>query len=148
MAMNKIFTIGFTGKPAEKFFSLLEKNSIKKLIDVRLNNVSQLAAFSKRDDLEYFLRKILSCDYIHRPDLAPTETILKNYKMKIINWDIYTDEYIKLLNSRNIILHLKKDEIVDSVFLCSERQPKYCHRRLLVEYLQKHWNNFEIIHLI
>jgi uncharacterized protein (DUF488 family) len=145
--MNKIFTIGFTGKTAEKFFSLLEENNIKKLIDVRLNNVSQLAAFAKKDDLEYFLKKILSCDYIHRPDLAPTEIILKNYKMKIINWDIYTDEYIKLLNSRNIILSLKKDEIVNSVFLCSERQPKYCHRRLLVEYLQKHWNNFEIIHL-
>jgi uncharacterized protein (DUF488 family) len=145
--MNKIFTIGFTGKTAEKFFSLLEENNIKKLIDVRLNNVSQLAAFSKKDDLEYFLKKILSCDYIHRPDLAPTEIILKNYKMKIINWDIYTDEYIKLLNSRNIILSLKKDEILNSVFLCSEHQPKYCHRRLLVEYLQKYWNNFEIIHL-
>ena len=146
--MNKIFTIGFTGKTAEQFFSLLEKNSIKKLIDVRLNNISQLAAFAKKDDLEYFLKKILSCDYIHRPDLAPTEVILKNYKTKVINWDTYTDEYIKLLNSRNIVLQLKRDEIMNSVFLCSEHQPKYCHRRLLVEYLQKQWYNFEIIHLL
>ena len=146
--MNKIFTIGFTGKTAEQFFSLLEKNSIKKLIDVRLNNISQLAAFAKKDDLEYFLKKILSCDYIHRPDLAPTEIILKNYKTKVINWDTYTDEYIKLLNSRNIALSLKRDEIRDNVFLCSEHQPKYCHRRLLVEYLQKQWDNFEIIHLL
>jgi len=145
--MNKIFTIGFTGKSAEFFFSLLEENNIKKLIDVRLNNVSQLAAFAKKDDLEFFLKRILSCEYIHRPDLAPTEIIFKNFKKKIINWEVYTNEYIKLLNSRNIVSCLKKDEIMNSVFLCSEHQPKFCHRRLLVEYLQKQWNDFEIIHL-
>jgi uncharacterized protein (DUF488 family) len=106
--MNKVFTIGFTGKSAKRFFSLLEENNIKKLIDVRLNNVSQLAAFAKKDDLDFFLKRILSCDYIHRPDLAPTETTLKNYKTKIISWEIYTYEYNKLLDSRAIISHLKK----------------------------------------
>ena len=146
--MNKIFTIGFAGKSAKSFFSLLEENNIKKLIDVRLNNVSQLAAFAKKDDLEFFLKKILSCEYIHRPDLAPTEIIFKNYKNKIINWEVYTAEYIKLLNSRNITSSLKKDEIVNGVFLCSEHQPKFCHRRLLVEYLQKQWDDLEIIHLV
>ena len=146
--MNKIFTIGFTGKSAESFFSLLEENNIKKLIDVRLNNVSQLAAFAKKNDLEFFLKKILSCEYIHMPDLAPTEIILDNFKNKIITWDVYTVEYIKLLGSRNITSFLKKDEIVDSVFLCSEHQPKFCHRRLLAEYLQKQWDDFEIVHLV
>ena len=146
--MNKTFTIGFTGKSAKEFFSLLEENNIKNLIDVRLNNVSQLAAFAKRDDLEFFLKKILSCEYAHRPDLAPTEIILKKYKAKTITWEVYTNEYIELLNSRNIISYLKKDEIKNSVFLCSEHQPKYCHRRLLVEYLQKHWDDFEIVHLV
>jgi uncharacterized protein (DUF488 family) len=146
--MNKIFTIGFTGKSAESFFSLLEENNIKKLIDVRLNNVSQLAAFAKKNDLEFFLKKILSCEYIHIPDLAPTETILDNFKNKIITWDVYTVEYIKLLGSRNITSFLKKDEIVDSVFLCSEHQPEFCHRRLLAEYLQKQWDDLEIVHLV
>jgi uncharacterized protein (DUF488 family) len=146
--MNKVFTIGFTGKSAKIFFSLLEENKINKLIDVRLNNVSQLAAFTKKDDLVFFLQRILSCDYIYRPDLAPTEIILKNYKAKIINWEIYANEYINLLVSRNIMAYLNKDEIMNSVFLCSEHQPNYCHRRLLVEYLQKQWNDFEIVHLI
>jgi len=145
--MDKIFTIGFTGKSAADFFSLLEENNIKKLIDVRLNNVSQLAAFTKKEDLEFFLKKILSCEYIHRPDLAPTETILKNYKSKIIDWEVYTNEYIKLLDSRNITSYLMKDEILNSVFLCSEHLPEFCHRRLLVEYLKEHWNDLEIIHL-
>ena len=146
--MNKIFTIGFAGKSAKTFFSLLEENNIKKLIDVRLNNVSQLAAFTKKDDLDFFLKKILSCEYTHRPDLAPTEIILKNYKNKIIDWEVYTNEYIKLLNSRNIISYLNKDEIINSVFLCSEPQSKFCHRRLLVEYLKEQWNDLEIIHLV
>jgi len=146
--MNKAFTIGFAGKSAKDFFSLLEENDIKKLIDVRLNNVSQLAAFAKKDDLEFFLKKILSCEYTHRPDLAPTEIILKKYKAKTITWEVYADEYIKLLNLRNIISCLKKDEIINSVFLCSEHLPKYCHRRLLVEYLQRQWNDFEIVHLV
>jgi uncharacterized protein (DUF488 family) len=146
--MNKIFTIGFTGKTAKEFFSLLEENNIRRLIDVRLNNVSQLAAFSKKDDLEFFLKRILACDYIHRPDLAPTEIILKNYKAKIINWDTYTDEYIKLLDSRNIVSTIRSNDIVNSVFLCSEHRPEYCHRRLLAEYFQKQWNDLKIIHLI
>ena len=114
---------------------------------MRLNNVSQLAAFAKKEDLEFFLKRILSCDYIHRPDLAPTEEILKKYKSKTISWETYTDEYLKLLNLRNVINQLNKDEIANSVFLCSEHQPKYCHRRLLAEYLKKQWNDFEIIHL-
>jgi uncharacterized protein (DUF488 family) len=146
--MNKVFTIGFAGKSAEKFFSLLEENDIKKLIDVRLNNLSQLAAFTKREDLKFFLKRILSCEYIHKPELAPTETILRKYKTKSIDWEVYTDKYINLLYSRNIALELNKDEIINSVFLCSEHNPEYCHRRLLVEYLQKQWNNFEIIHLM
>jgi uncharacterized protein (DUF488 family) len=146
--MNKIFTVGFAGKSAEYFFSLLEKNNIKRLIDVRLNNLSQLSKKKKKNDLEYFLKRILLCEYFHRPDLAPTEAILNDYKMKSIDWDTYADEYIKLLQLRNIFSDLNKNEMVNSVLLCSEHQPKYCHRRLLAEFLQKQWNDLEIIHLI
>lgn len=58
--MNKagLFTIGFTRKKAEDFFALLEENHVKKIIDIRLNNVSQLAGFAKKDDLMFFLRKL------------------------------------------------------------------------------------------
>jgi len=145
--MNNIYTIGFTGKSAERFFSLLKENNIKRLIDVRLNNISQLAAFSKKDDLKYFLREILNCDYTHHPDFAPTEEILKNYKSHRINWGGYTTEYLKLLDERNIITSVNKDEIIGSVFLCSEDKPECCHRRLLAEYFKTHWDNIQIIHL-
>ena len=42
-----IYTIGFTQKSAEQFFEAIKKNNIELLIDVRLNNKSQLAGFSK-----------------------------------------------------------------------------------------------------
>jgi uncharacterized protein (DUF488 family) len=145
--MNNIYTIGFTGKTAEKFFSLLKKNNIKTLIDVRLNNISQLAAFAKKDDLKYFLKEIVGCNYIHRPDLAPTESILKDYKKHFINWEEYSREYMNLLQTRNIISIVDKDEIIGSVLLCSEHDPKCCHRRLLAEYFKSNWENIEIIHL-
>jgi uncharacterized protein (DUF488 family) len=145
--MNKIYTIGFTGKSAEMFFNLLEKNSIKKLIDIRLNNISQLAGFTKQHDLKYFLKKILDCDYIHQPNFAPDENTLKKYKKKIIDWEMYTEQYIALLNSRTILSSIKEEDFINSVLLCSEHEPKYCHRRLLAEYLKKEWQDIEIIHL-
>jgi uncharacterized protein (DUF488 family) len=145
--MNKIYTIGFTEKSAESFFTLLKSNSIKKLIDVRLNNASQLAAFSKKNDLKYFLKELIACDYIYRSDFAPSDDILKDYKSKKINWKEYADKYIKLLDSRNILSTTSKAEIVNSVLLCSENEPEYCHRRLLAEYFKTKWSDIEIIHL-
>ena len=88
-----IYTIGFTKKNAEKFFTLLKNNQVKKVIDVRLNNVSQLAGFAKRDDLIFFLREMCNCEYEHIPDLAPTEEILKPYKKGEISWENYEEKF-------------------------------------------------------
>jgi len=55
----KIFTIGFTKKSAEEFFTLLKDAGVRRVIDIRLNNTSQLAGFAKARDLEYFLKAIL-----------------------------------------------------------------------------------------
>ena len=71
-----LFTIGFAGKTAQEFFDKLQKAGVKRLIDVRLNNVSQLAGFTKKKDLEYFLRVIAGIEYLHYEDLAPTSDIL------------------------------------------------------------------------
>ena len=69
----RLFTIGFTKKSAEGFFTNLSKAGVKRVIDIRLNNMSQLAGFTKRDDLRYFLRTICNIDYIHLPELAPNK---------------------------------------------------------------------------
>jgi uncharacterized protein (DUF488 family) len=145
--MPKLYTIGFTGKNAEQFFSLLKNSGATALIDVRLNNVSQLAAFSKKDDLRYFLDAILGWDYSHRPEWAPTEDILRNYKNKSIDWNEYAVLYNRLLDERNILANIKEADIAGKVLLCSEHSPKYCHRRLLAEYFRKGYPDMEIVHL-
>lgn len=78
----KIFTIGFTKKSAEAFFESLKRAGVKRLLDVRLNNVSQLAGFTKKDDLRYFTKAICNIEYAHLPVLAPTAEILDPYKNK------------------------------------------------------------------
>ncbi|NLW48804.1 MAG: DUF488 domain-containing protein [Firmicutes bacterium] len=148
----KLFTIGFTKKSAKEFFGLLKSNSIKKIIDIRLNNSSQLAGFTKGNDLKYFLEVICNIDYEHDMSLAPTQEILDGYKKKIINWDQYEQLFKNLLFTRNSIdtINFKTKRDYDYLcLLCSELSPKNCHRRLVAEYIKE--NNpslsIEIIHL-
>lgn len=142
----KLFTIGFSKKSAEEFFTLLTKNRIKKLIDIRLNNKSQLAGFANAKHLPYFL-KLHNIEYEYKPELAPTKELLDGYKKKQISWQEYEKMYNKILLDRNILNFIKKDELNNSVFLCSEPTPTHCHRRLLAEYIAKHFDNVEIKHL-
>lgn len=130
-----IYTIGFTKKKAQTFFELIKKNQVKKVVDVRLNNVSQLAGFAKRDDLIYFLKEICQCDYEHIPDLAPVDEILKPYKKGEISWISYEDKFMNLMAKRNIENHFSLNDFNDNCLLCSEHLPHQCHRRLVLEYL-------------
>jgi hypothetical protein len=75
-----VFTIGFTKKTAPQYFEKLGAAGVKRVVDVRLNNVSQLAGFSKRADFEYFLKEILHVEYVEAPLLAPTQDLLDAYK--------------------------------------------------------------------
>ena len=143
----RVYTIGFTKKSAESFFDLLQESGAKRLIDIRLNNVSQLAGFAKRDDLAYFLRHICRMDYEHMPELAPTQEMLKAYRDGQVNWDDYEEQFLSLMSDRDVEKMPIKEKIADAVLLCSEETAEHCHRRLLAEYLQGHWGDVEIIHL-
>jgi uncharacterized protein (DUF488 family) len=143
----KIATIGFTKKSAETFFTRLQEAGVKRLIDVRLNNVSQLAGFAKRDDLKYFLRAVADIDYLHLLELAPTKEILDPYKKGGGNWRVYEAQFRELMEKRRIEATLPKDLLHEGCLLCSEDKPHYCHRRLIAEYLSHHWGNVEVVHL-
>lgn len=143
----KIFTIGFTKKTAEVFFNKLRNSGTKRLVDVRLNNVSQLAGFAKKDDLRFFLREICNIDYMHLPDLAPTQDILDEYKKNKGDWVVYEDKFLNLMSKRNIEKHTPRDIIENGCLLCSEDKPHHCHRRLVAEYLERSWGDVEINHL-
>ncbi|MBI1821637.1 MAG: DUF488 domain-containing protein [Nitrospirae bacterium] len=143
----KLFTIGFTKKTAEQFFNLIQKAGVKRVIDIRLNNNSQLAGFSKRDDLRYFLKLICNIEYVHMPTLAPTQDMLDEYKKRKGDWALYEKKFLELISSRKIEDSLSKDVLKSSCLLCSEDKPHHCHRRLVAEYLNQKWGNFEINHL-
>jgi uncharacterized protein (DUF488 family) len=142
-----IYTIGFTKKSAEAFFSALRNARITRIIDIRLNNVSQLSGFAKKDDLEFFLKKICQCDYVHEPLFAPTQDILEAYRKKNINWDEYEDRFRKLIQSRRIENAISIDDLGNSCLLCSEPTANKCHRRLVAEYLKEKLGKLEIKHL-
>jgi uncharacterized protein (DUF488 family) len=142
----KLFTIGFTKTSAEKFFSRLSKANVKKLIDVRLNNVSQLAGFAKKDDLKFFARSICNVDYEHIPELAPTQDILDEYKKSKGAWSVYTSKFLDLM-ARRKIEQLDRSRLDGGCLLCSEDKPHHCHRRLVAEYLKDKWGDIEIEHL-
>ncbi len=144
----EIYSIGFTQKSASEFFGALNSHSIERLLDVRLNSTSQLAAFAKQADLTYFLREICGADYEHEPLLAPTKDILDAFKKRKGSWDTYTDAYLTLIRSRKVESVLSKDSFKKkTVLLCSEATAEHCHRRLALEYLREHWDGVTIIHL-
>src|SRR6266478_6396495 len=142
----KLFTIGFTKTSAERFFSRLSNAPVKKLIDVRLNNVSQLAGFAKKDDLRYFTKVISGIEYEHIPQLAPTQEILDEYKKTRGSWSAYAQKFLNLMAIRKIE-NLDRSRLDGGCLLCSEDKPHHCHRRLVAEYLKEKWGDVEIEHL-
>jgi len=144
----KIFTIGFTKKSAASFFTKIKHSGAKRLIDVRLNNISQLAGFTKRDDLEYFTKTICNIDYVHLPDLAPTKDILDEYKKSNCDWLLYEKQFLDLLVKRQVENKYSREMLDGSCLLCSEEKPNHCHRRLVTEYLREKWGNVEIEHIL
>jgi len=141
-----IFTIGFTKKTAEEFFSALKTAGARKLLDIRLNNVSQLCGFTKRNDLAYFTREICGIEYRHLLDLAPTQELLDEYKKKGAGWPLYQERFLDLM-SRRRIEEIDTRMIDGGCLLCSEERPAHCHRRLVAEYLREKWGELEIVHL-
>ena len=148
--MKILYTIGFTKKSAKEFFEALRFRSVEVLVDTRINNVSQLAGFTKSDDLKYFLKAIGNIDYIYRPDFAPTKELLKEWRDGNISWEQYEEQYMSIQEKRgtykNFLADFEKYEKI--CILCSEATPEHCHRRLLAEKLEKEFpNDIMVIHI-
>jgi len=145
----RIYTIGFTKKSAEQFFGLLAQHGIRRVVDIRLRPQSQLAGFAKQPDLQFFLRALLSCDYIHLKQLAPSDALLSTYR-KDKDWASYERDYARLMDERGVDNQLDPSQFMDgpTCLLCSEHLPDRCHRRLLAERLAQVWKNVEVVHLM
>lgn len=144
----EIYTIGFTQTTAEHFFGRLADARIERLLDVRLNNTSQLAGFAKARDLPYFASRLLGATYEHEPLLAPTQGILDAYKKRKGDWAAYEREFLALMERRCIHEKLSSATFERrTALLCSEAEAEHCHRRLVVEFLADRWPDVEIAHL-
>lgn len=144
----KLATIGFTQTTAKSFFSRLAQAGVKRVIDVRLNNTSQLAGFAKAKDLAYFLEKIGQIHYEHQPLLAPTQDILDAFKKHKGDWGLYERQFTALMTARQIEHKFEPSQFDGGCLLCSEAKPHYCHRKLVAEYLSRHWSvPVTILHL-
>jgi uncharacterized protein (DUF488 family) len=144
----EVYTVGFTKTKAAEFFGKLKQAGVRRLVDVRLNNVSQLAGFAKRDDLEYFLGEICGIEYVHEPLLAPTQEMLDAYKKAKGSWSDYERRFLDLMAERRIEDRLDPALLSGpTVLLCSEPTAEHCHRRLVLEYLREKWGAVEGVHL-
>jgi uncharacterized protein (DUF488 family) len=142
-----VYTIGFAKKDAATFFGMLEEAGVRRVIDVRRRNTSHLAGFAKRDDLQFFLRRILDTDYVYVPELAPTESLLDDYLKKRIDWSTYEARFLEVITSQRIETVVTREQLADACLLCSEASPEQCHRRLVAEYLEQKWGCVRIVHL-
>ena len=143
----KLFTIGFTKNSAEEFFTRLRKAGVRRVVDVRLNNTSQIAGFAKARDLKYFLHAIVGIDYMHIPDFAPTQDILDDFKKRKGSWAQYESKFRDLMAKRRIANTAANALRENDCLLCSEHTPEHCHRRLVAEHLHEKLGNIEVIHL-
>jgi uncharacterized protein (DUF488 family) len=146
VAKANVSTIGFTKTTAEGFFERLLTAGVKKVMDVRLHNTSQLAGFAKANDLEYFLKKVGAVKYTHQPLLAPTDAMLNEYKKNKGDWRVYEEHFLKLMAERQIENHFKPEMFDGVCLLCSEATPHRCHRRLVCEYLNEKWPGTLVVH--
>ena len=143
----ELYTIGFAGKSAETFFTSLAKHGAKKVIDIRLSNVSQLAGFTKKNDLKYFLKVIANIEYEYVPLLAATKELMDGYRHGKIPWEEYEVTYLALLEERQVEKLLKPEDFDKGCLLCSEEKPDHCHRRLAAEWLKGKWEGVEVKHI-
>lgn len=145
-----LYTIGYTRKSLENFIAHLRNARVDAVIDIRLRNTSQLAGFSKRDDLAFLLREGFGIAYEHRPELAPTLEILDAYKQDG-DWPAYERAFLPLLKERAAerIGQQLLTTYHHPCLLCAEPTPDHCHRRLVAEYLAEKLPDLQvkIVHL-
>jgi uncharacterized protein YeaO (DUF488 family) len=145
---SSVYTIGFTGKSAEQFFTLLRESKASRLIDIRINRTSQLAGFAKEQDLRFLIPQLTKMEYLVREDLAPTKELLASYRKKEIAWDKFAENYQQLLRDRVLEKGLSREDFANSILLCSEKEPEKCHRTLLANALIEQFPGLKIVNLI
>src|SRR5687767_7137907 len=144
----RLFTLGFTRKDARSFFTLLRDSQVACVVDVRLRSRSHLSGFARADDLEYFLEELCHVPYVAEPRLAPTPELLAAFRQGSLSWAAYEKRFLELMAARRVERVIERAGLEDACLLCSEHEPRFCHRRLVAEYLAREWGGLKIVHLL
>lgn len=148
--MKALYTIGYTKKDLREFIRRLKGHGVDCVVDIRLHNTSQLAGFSKKEDLEFLLRDGFGINYVHMPELAPSEEIFNSLKRNK-DWESYRDSYRALIEERGMVdLFLKaadENNWEGPCLLCAEDTSEHCHRRMLAEAIQENVEGLEVMHI-
>jgi uncharacterized protein (DUF488 family) len=148
LTMAMLFTIGTTRKSLQRFIELLRGEKVGTVVDTRLNNTSQLAGFSKKEDLEFLLSEGFGIGYEHRPELAPSAPLLAAFQNDR-DWERYRAGFLEEMEARGMraVLLGLLDQHEHPCLLCACDRADTCHRRLLAEALQKERPGLEVKHL-
>jgi uncharacterized protein (DUF488 family) len=147
MTPMRLYTIGASGKTLRQFAGLVRDAGVDTVVDVRRRNTSQLAGWSKRDDLAYVL-ELIGVDYQHRPDLGPSDQLLDAFHHGLA-FEEYAPAYRALIAERGVLpealAQLGRHE--RPALLCACPTPDRCHRRLLAEALAELRPGLSVRHL-
>jgi uncharacterized protein (DUF488 family) len=145
----EVFSIGLSGRSAESFFEALRAAEVKRVLDVRLHNTSNLAGYGKAAHLPYLLRELCVAEYEHEPLLAPSAELFDGLKKtRTLSWDDYERGIRDLLAERRVQERLDPgDFAVPTGLLCACPDAERCHRRIVLEYLDAAWGGLDITHL-
>ncbi len=144
----RLYTIGFTQKSLRQFIGLLRGAQVDGIVDVRLNNTSQLAGYAKRDDLAFVL-ELCGIGYIEEKQLAPTQPLLDAYHHGL-DWAAYEKQFQSLLAERPLadVMTAVYQRFERPCLLCAEPEPSHCHRRLVAEAFAHLRPDLQVQHLV
>jgi len=146
----RLYNIGYAHKSAKQFFEEIKEHKIEIVVDIRLGNTSQLAGFTKKDDLAYFLDEICGCDYEHRPDLAPTKDLIDGYKSKTVTREEFGRRYCEIIRDRDsgVLGFADKYRGYERIcLLCSGADITSCHQQLLSSMLAEQVPSIAIVNV-
>ena len=142
-----LFTIGFTGRTARSFFEAISEAGVITVIDIRRSNTSQLAGFSKKGDMPYFLEKLCGARYEHHPELSPEPELLKAFRAGELNWPRFADAFRAQMTHGGAPNLLAESDVRGGCLLCACHDHDECHRRLVAELLSKRFPDLETRHV-
>lgn len=151
--IERIYTTGVYGFDEDSFFEQFQRHQIDTFCDIRSRRGLRGSQYAFANSLR--LQKRLSelgIRYLHLKMLAPSEAVRKRQKdadaaSSVLKRDRsqlgeefiagYQEEILDDLSPQSVIEALG-NEARNVVFFCVERDPKACHRLLLVNHLNQY----------